>query len=428
MRILFQFYDKKNYTAGPVINAVRLIQSFHNRSHEVYGLCVHGIGPDAHPNADQLSKLGIKVFSHKYFLSTESEAKWIYSIVRKVEPDIFVANISIAGCFLAKWLIPAGICVINTCRSFDKRNLERAIYFSDFKSEWSSSALVSVSNYLDNYIKKTIPDSIYATVIPSGVPSSPFRASHDKVSPLKIVYAGRIEQKQKRVIDMTRLFIKLAKGFEEKIEFTIIGSGSDFEKVKELVGKSNRDKNFTFMGVLRDDQYKKALAENHVIALFSEYEGMPGAMMDGISCGLIPVCTNFKGVNEIVENQYNGYIIDLKYESLKRVVNEIINNRTKRDEISKNAVLTFQQNYSLNEAINKWEQLFYKLREDSRKRKKSTLPEKISLPKFCSELQEFKSQKKNTLINIIRLELRHYLSKNPEMFNVYQYLKRLVRK
>jgi glycosyltransferase involved in cell wall biosynthesis len=56
--------------------------------------------------------------------------------------------------------------------------------------------------------------------------------------------------------------------------------------------------------------YLQQLIEHNILILLSDYEGTPGAVMDGMACGLVPVCTDISGgVQELVIPDQTGLLV-----------------------------------------------------------------------------------------------------------------------
>ena len=58
LKIAFWFTDRKNYSAGPTINAVRILKELHKRGHDVYPIVEY---IEDYSNTRELIAIGIKV-------------------------------------------------------------------------------------------------------------------------------------------------------------------------------------------------------------------------------------------------------------------------------------------------------------------------------------------------------------------------------
>jgi colanic acid/amylovoran biosynthesis glycosyltransferase len=111
-----------------------------------------------------------------------------------------------------------------------------------------------------------------------------------------------------------------------KIKWTHIGTGSEFEKLKELaIQKSQQNRNFLFeyLGQLSNSAVRDILA-THSFDLFlnlSETEGIPVSIMEAQSAGIPVLATNVGGTAEIVNNE-NGFLVEKDF-NLEDVVSMI---------------------------------------------------------------------------------------------------------
>jgi glycosyltransferase involved in cell wall biosynthesis len=151
--------------------------------------------------------------------------------------------------------------------------------------------------------------------------------------PLRFLYVGRdtYEKRLNIIIDLAQ---KIKKIYPEII-FTFLGP--DINKFKDIPS------NCIFVKVTKDRKiiesyYKK----NHFILITSIREGFPLVLMEGMSYGLIPICTSVGGIPYIVKNDYSGILLNKIKDT--EIVEEIFikiksfyNNRKKLMEISNNS-------------------------------------------------------------------------------------------
>ena len=103
---------------------------------------------------------------------------------------------------------------------------------------------------------------------------------------------------------------KNAKQTNSELTLTLLGGSKEsIIKYMGIARDMHIEKYIKFKGPLYGDEYKE-LSKHHCILLFSEHEGMPGSIMDGMSCGLIPIVTPLKGIDDLINHEFNGYIIN----------------------------------------------------------------------------------------------------------------------
>ncbi len=111
-----------------------------------------------------------------------------------------------------------------------------------------------------------------------------------------------------------------------KIEWTHIGTGSEFEKIKKLaIQKSQQNPNFSFefLGQLSNSHVRDILATRYfdLFINLSETEGIPVSIMEAQSAGIPILATDVGGTSEIV-NSENGFLVEKDF-NLEDVVSII---------------------------------------------------------------------------------------------------------
>jgi colanic acid/amylovoran biosynthesis glycosyltransferase len=402
-KLLFILYDKPDYPGGPIINYSRVLPNLVKRGYEVHVLVLY---QGDFPNARKLALQGVQIYPESAIYSTQSAVQWILQEIAEIQPDVFIPDVSTPGCFAGKWAKASGIPVINSFRSDDETNWGRALYFSDAQSGFSTSAIFCVSHYLlDELMNKIDNPDLVTTVIPSGVdiPNLVHKSDNQYLS---IVYAGRLIQKQKRIIETTEAFIKLATLYPD-FRFSMIGDGPDKSRCQEMVTRQALDNRIFFKGMLQGEDYMNELAKYDVMVMLSDYEGMPGALMDGMACGLIPVCFAYKGVEEIVIDGVTGMLVYDRGDSLINAIVNLWDDKVLRKNLSENARKQIIGNFSLERTLNGWEELINKLlSQDAANKKHFVMPAKFKIPNEHPLLKEHYLEKNDTFFYRIRGKLK----------------------
>jgi glycosyltransferase involved in cell wall biosynthesis len=137
--------------------------------------------------------------------------------------------------------------------------------------------------------------------------ASQFNRKYDKSKNLTILYMGRIEA-AKGIVTILQAFERLKeKGMA--FTFALAGAGSLEElyaqKFKELLGAR-----FCHRGVVSGAQKVELLKESDILVLPSINEGLPIVLLESMSFGLVPICTNVGGIPEVVKDGTTGVLLD----------------------------------------------------------------------------------------------------------------------
>lgn len=398
MRIVFMAYDRPAYTGGPIINARRILPELVKRGHQVQALL--GFHQD-YPNARFLEKHGVECRVIE-FTSTEIMVKWILQQLKDLQPDVFVPNISVAGGFAAKWAKQANIATIIAHRSDDEFNWGLARMFGFGFKDWQTSGLVCVTNYLKKEVLKKTRIPVEIDVIPSGVPIPEKAAGQNTQHTFSVIYTGRIEQKQKKVWDMIDAFVSLIRKYDD-VQFTLLGEGSQRPELIEYIARLNLGSRIIFKDRLTGDAYHEELLKHHAVVLFSDYEGIPGSIMDGMACGLVPVCSNIEGVNELVQHNHTGILLNNRKEDMVKSLGKLKADRTLRSKLAHNARQHIINNYSLDIAVDRWEVFFRRLIFENCHQ--IIIPRVIKLPPVLPELAREDRRVKKSKLDSVRMNV-----------------------
>ncbi len=371
MNILFIYHDRPNYFGGPIVNARRLLPELVACGHNVCCLLFY-TGSEA-SSVDYLRSKGVKCFDVSSPLYTEQAIKIILDLIIKICPDIFIPNLSVAGWYAARWVREAGIPTIACHRSDDDFHWAMVDEFVLGEKMWAVSGLVCVSEYLSRTVLENKPFSTKICTIPSGVPFCKERVSQN--GPLRLVYVGRLVDKQKKILKTVEAIAR-ALNILPHSTATLIGEGDKRIEVEKKISELGLEERFKILGTYPSEEIQDRLMSYNVIVLLSDYEGTPGAVMDGMARGLIPVCLSIPGgVQELVKNEETGLLVSDREDSFLRAIKRLDEEDEFRELLSINAKNHIQENFSLHNATNSWERLFFEMVKE----KKSSLLDKFPL-------------------------------------------------
>lgn len=121
----------------------------------------------------------------------------------------------------------------------------------------------------------------------------------------KIGYIGRIDP-QKNIGDLLKAFAILCQS-ENDVCLHLYGNGCREDYAKQLVKELQISDKVFFEGIRKD--MENVYSELSMVALSSEYEGMPNALIEAIAVGIPVVSYDCPiGPSEIIENDINGYL------------------------------------------------------------------------------------------------------------------------
>lgn len=119
-----------------------------------------------------------------------------------------------------------------------------------------------------------------------------------------------------------------------------------------------QEKNICYKGVIDSDKVVSVL-EDYDILLLPTYcygEGYPGIIIEALSLGMPVITTNFNSIPEIIQHNYNGYLVPIK--NSKKLLRAITSfNDESYLKYSKNAIESFNQ-FNSNNVFKKFTDTF----------------------------------------------------------------------
>lgn len=285
--------------------------------------------------------------------------------------------------YASRWLIPAGIPTIGVLHNDDAvyRAIVRA--FIAGPPAYRASAVVCVSRVLEDEVRRH-PHLPEVVRIPYGAPI-PDSIALEPRSTLRLLYAGRLEEPQKRSIDLARAFCKAACEVPG-VEGWIIGNGPSTEAVGRIIAAQGHGK-VQYLGRKSYDEVQPLMARAHVISLLSEYEGLPVSLMEAMACGLVPVCTAVRsGIPELVEHGATGLLVDDRDAGFVAAVRRLKTEPGLWRRLSLAARDKVATEYALHRSVDRWLDLFATLTGVGRPNTRWKLPRSLDLPDVPEEL------------------------------------------
>lgn len=151
----------------------------------------------------------------------------------------------------------------------------------------------------------------------------------------RIGFIGRLDP-QKNIGDLIQAFILLCKN-ENNVTLHIYGEGIHYEKARKMTADLGISDKVFFEGVHND--MENVYSRLDMVALSSDYEGMPNALIEAVSIGIPVVSYDCPiGPSEIIVDGVNGYLIPMSdVEALAEGMKKCLNKQWDVNAIRKSA-------------------------------------------------------------------------------------------
>jgi glycosyltransferase involved in cell wall biosynthesis len=199
--------------------------------------------------------------------------------------------------------------------------------------------------------KKKVGDVRYGVKMP---PLRKKRAIFCGQRPLRILYCGRIVEEQKR-ISLLPLILKDLDKAGLNYEMTMAGKGVELNKMVDLLQPWVRRKRVHITGGLDQKAVSQTMAKNDIFLLFSDYEGLPLALLEAMGHGLVPVVSDLgKDFRDLILGT-GGRLVNPKV--IKDYAKAILEVAKRPNSFFKNSILCQRKcrnDYSIEAMTNRW--------------------------------------------------------------------------
>lgn len=202
--------------------------------------------------------------------------------------------------------------------------------------------LMPSSNYLTNYYKKLFTEYRYK-IITNNMPIE----TDNKLSNLKnknIITVGRLE-KVKGYDDLIKLFNKLD---NKEWTLSIIGTGSEYDNLNNLIKELNMEDNIKLLGFKNTEELNKLYKESSLYIMTSIEESFGLVLLEAASHGLPLIAYDSAlGAKEIIKD--NGILIINRNEKemIKELKNLISDEKLRKEYQKKSLSISKQYDYDL---------------------------------------------------------------------------------
>jgi glycosyltransferase involved in cell wall biosynthesis len=130
-----------------------------------------------------------------------------------------------------------------------------------------------------------------------------------QVAPLRLVYAGRVTQLQKRVTDFVPLVKHLLQA-NVPFTFDIIGEGDHYSSLKDEMNDRFPSGLVHFHPRLPHREMPGIWSGHDVFLQVSDFEGTSVSMLEAMAHGVVPIVTAASsGISGVIHSRENGFVV-----------------------------------------------------------------------------------------------------------------------
>lgn len=145
--------------------------------------------------------------------------------------------------------------------------------------------------------------------LPYGV-CRPTNLSRDyQTRPLRMIYAGRVTQPQKRVWDFLPLVENLLRA-RVPFVFDIVGGGDEFDSLAQIMRARVPAANVRFHTRIPHHEMGRQWLDHDIFLQVSDFEGTSVSMLEAMAHGAVPVVTAASsGIADVIKPEENGFVV-----------------------------------------------------------------------------------------------------------------------
>lgn len=171
----------------------------------------------------------------------------------------------------------------------------------------------------------------------------------------EIIFVGRLDYSSKRVDRILKVW-KIIQQKNKDWNLIIVGDGTDKERL-EVISKNLNLERITFAGHTDPEQYYQRAK---ILLMTSNFEGTPMVIPEAMAYGVIPIVMySFAGVNELIQNGYNGILTKpFDINDMANAIQHIIDNPKELNKLKDNVKNTIK-NIDNNSLLKEWNKIIY---------------------------------------------------------------------
>ncbi len=255
--------------------------------HPLYDVRTLYVGPEATTNAD-------------IAVQTLQEA---HETVREMAPAVVVPNY-VWSLYLTGF--EPGVRCVGMCHADSDDQYYRPL-------SWYEPAIrkyIAVSRECDERLKQYVAYREQDVVmLPYGVSIPSVLDRNYQTKPLRLIYAGRVTQPQKRVWDFLPLVENLLRA-KVPFVFDIIGDGDEFAPLQHVMRTRIPAADVFFHSRITHAEMAAKWLNHDIFIQTSDFEGTSVSMLEAMAHGVAPVITAASsGIAGVVNDGNNGFVV-----------------------------------------------------------------------------------------------------------------------
>lgn len=288
-----------------------------------------------------------------------------YKVIRymmSIKPDIIHCHLNVIPYLYGLHLFDNKIKIYHTLHSIAQKTVQKGLQVRINRSFYKSGIITPVTiskECYDSY--KNLYSLSNAIMIQNGRSRMPYschvedvrneieRMKSSDCSERVFIHVARFNPLKNQDL-LVAAFNKLHK---HGVKFTllVIGDGFDCEEAQCLINSACPS--IHFLGPKNNVQ--DYLKYSDAFCLISSYEGLPISLLEALSEGVTPICTNVGGIKDVLTEGVTGYLsesvtVDAFCDAINRFIERPLN--------SQSLIKYYEDNFSMKKCASEYESVF----------------------------------------------------------------------
>ena len=217
-----------------------------------------------------------------------------------------------------------------------KQNIIKSYLINFLIYHFSNKIIITTDFYKEFISKNFFIKKKKIFVIPNFIDQKIFYKKNFKKFTTKVLFVGRFT-KQKNLFELLDFFSNT------NLDVVLVGDGNLKHELSIYSKKINCNLSFVDQKI-NNFELSNLYNKYQYFALFSHYEGNPKVLLEAMACGLICFVKNSIGINNIIQHNVNGYVVDsFNKDDLLSILDNDNN-----DKISKSGIDFITKNHNIN--------------------------------------------------------------------------------
>ena len=227
------------------------------------------------------------------------------------------------------------------------------------RMKFKKNPLIAVSEHTAIHYNADI-NSSYIKVIKNGV-NIKETDRRDKEDYFTIGYTSYLDDLKgwRYIVDAYRLLLPK---YKNSIRLVLAGNGpqSEIDKLNDIIKNDDLEHGITYLGFVSDAS-NQLMSAFDIFVLPSKSEGIPMAILEALGHSIPVLATPVGGIPEVIENGYNGFLLDRDPLMYSEKIIELYENKTLFNNMQKNAYQSYNSLFKSEIMANKYEAIYKKL-------------------------------------------------------------------